>query len=435
MPAFRDRVGMRLVVLLSLGLTSAACGATGAGEPTAERAAAIVAGEPSPSPADDAVVLLRNLTVAGGAICTATMVAPNLVATARHCVAYASEGSFLCSPRGEPIALSDGGGLLGADVPADTIEIYAGEVTGSTLVAKGQEIVSTLSLTTCINDLAFVVLDRPLALPLVSLRLGTKTAAGEPITVIGYGIQQLGPLELDWPERPRKKAHQTIEEVGPDDSAQVTMVIPRTIVTSPGPAGCRGDSGAPALSEKTGALVGVYTNRVGSDDCASPSTVHHYTNLPPFQKLALDAFARAHAEPMLERRTPMGGPCSENFDCDDATCAAGDDGVKRCTRTCGPAAPCPDGYECRTPPKLDGPNVCAKPAAPDSGACPACDAGPPPPPPAPGDDGGCAMARARRDRPLPMVAAVALGAWITRRRTSRPRRSRGNSPPSRTRTS
>jgi hypothetical protein len=426
---------VRRIAFLSFVLTCAACGANGAGEPTAARAAAIVSGEPSPSPADDAVVLLRNLMVAGGAVCTATMVAPNLLATARHCVAYGTDAAFLCTVRGEPIPVSDGGGILGADVPPDSIEIYSGEVTGSTLVAKGQEIVSTLSLTNCINDLAFVVLDRPLALPLATLRLGTKTAVGEPITVIGYGIQQLGPLELDWPQRPRKKAHQTVAAVGPDVTSDATTVIPRTLVMNNGPAGCRGDSGAPALSDRTGALIGVYTNRVGGDDCTSASTVHHYTHLPPFQTLALDAFARAHAEPMLEHRTPMGGACSDAFDCDDAVCAAGDDGSMRCTKACGPAAPCPDGYECRT--KLDGPNLCVRPAAPDSGACSACDAGPPTPPPpvAPEESSGCAVSPTPPAGYSSRIAMVSLLlAWLTRRRPSRRCRCPRNRSSCRTRT-
>src|SRR5262249_23678510 len=160
---------------------------------------------------------------------------------------------------------------------------------------------------------AFVVLDRALPLPIAGVRLGTKTAKGEAVTVAGYGVQELGIGELDWPNRPRKKKHLTIADVGPDKVEQVTTVLPRTLVTN-GPGACSGDSGGPLLSDKTGAVIGIYTNRVGMGDCSSAAVVHHYTHLSPFKMLALDAFARAGAAPVLEKRSVFGQTCESAAD-------------------------------------------------------------------------------------------------------------------------
>jgi hypothetical protein len=409
-----------------------ACAGSEASEERRETRAAIVLGEPSPSPDDDAVVLLRHELQGGEFLCTGALVAPNLVVTARHCVAYVNDGLFQCSVRGEAIPGPDGGGILGADVPPESIEVYAHEVPGAVPVAKGRQIVSTLSLTSCVNDLAFVVLDRSLSLPVASVRLGTKTVAGEAVTVLGYGIEQAGPAELAWPARPRKKARQTIASVGPDSDDDVTTLRPRTLVTQ-GPSVCQGDSGGPALSDKTRAVVGIYTLHGGSDDCTSPAVVHYYTNLSPFVSLAQDAFAAAGAQPVAERRSTFGQPCTRASDCEEGVCVEGDDGAQTCSRACGPSAACPAGYDCRPPATPEGPNACTALGKGDGATCPTCDAAPTPAPPR--SDGGCSTSSAGPRNASAACMALAL-AWatFTRRRSSQPRRRPDNRRPSRTRT-
>jgi hypothetical protein len=410
---------MRSAGLVAIAcLASIACGAGREGEPAAEQSAAIVFGERSPSPADDGVVFLRHGTGSAEVICTGTMIAPNLVVTARHCVAYVNGGAFQCTVHGEPISIGDGGGILGPDVPAESVEVRAGEVPSSTPLAQGREIVSTLSLTNCVNDLAFVVLDRALEVPPAAVRLGTKTPKGEAATVVGYGSQQLGIGEPDWPSRPRKKKHVTIAAVGPDRVEDVTTLLPRTIVTN-GPSACSGDSGGPLLSDKTGAVIGVYTNRVGSDDCTSATVAHHYTHLSPFEALALDAFARAGATPMLEKRAAFGEPCESAADCDDAVCVSASDGSSRCSMTCRSSSPCPGGYDCQPPVMLDRPNVCVALAHADAGACTTCDAGASPP--VSSSSGGCSFV-ARPHAPSSVAYWVVVLAVIRRRTLRRCRK-------------
>ncbi|HLV22359.1 MAG TPA: hypothetical protein VKZ49_15810, partial [Polyangiaceae bacterium] len=80
-----SRCGLLLVSWLAAG-----CGA-GAGPQLDERQEGVVGGEGSPAGGDDdAVLLLRAETEIGEVICTATLIAPNLVVTTLHCVAITS---------------------------------------------------------------------------------------------------------------------------------------------------------------------------------------------------------------------------------------------------------------------------------------------------------------------------------------------------------
>src|SRR5258708_5932744 len=167
-----------------------ACEERDAGQITARQASPILSGAASPSPGDDAIVLVRHLANTTETICTGTLVAPNLVVTARHCVSYTTDGTYQCSLAGDLIAGPNGGGHVGADVPAAAVEVHTGELASSAPAALGQQILSTLSLTSCIDDLAFVVLDRALATPVAGLRMGKQTRVGEAVPLAGYVMHE-----------------------------------------------------------------------------------------------------------------------------------------------------------------------------------------------------------------------------------------------------
>src|SRR5260370_38184526 len=139
----------------------------------------------------------------------------------------------------------------------------------------------------------------------------------------------------DWHNLPRKKrAVQVIAEVGPDSSkGTVPALVPRTFEIR-GASVCDGDSGGPALSAKTGAVVGVYSNRA-SFDCSSPDSSHSYTNLSTFRWLATQAFAAACAQPVREPPgLTMGEVCQQAADCEHGDSATRSDGTARCTLAC-----------------------------------------------------------------------------------------------------
>jgi hypothetical protein len=260
---------------------------------------AIVGGEDSPSGGiEDAVVLLRSEVKGGELVCTAALVASNLALTARHCVSYSSPGAFRCNTRGELIDSVDGGGSLGLDLPANAVTFYGTAQPRDQPIARGARIVSTLSDTSCVNDLAFVVLDRKLDLPVLPLRLGRPARASEPVTLVGYGTSQFGEM-LEWRTQTRqRKSGLVIAGVGPDLADQVTTIPPRTIIVD-GPSGCLGDSGGPLMAEATHALLGVFALSQGSD-CADPKRHNLFVHVPSFDALTHEAFAAAGASPVLE---------------------------------------------------------------------------------------------------------------------------------------
>lgn len=271
----------------------------------------IILGEAS-GPDEDGVVLLRAvLEDETEVLCTASLVAPNLVITARHCVSYLNPSYFSCNVRGELIDNPDGGGTLGAHLPAESIEIYGGARTRRAPLAHGQSVISTLAEGICTNDLAFVVLDASLELPIVPLRLDGSARVGEAAVLVGYGLTD-GQKGIDYRTQPRaRKPGLEVAEVGPDSLADgVTTAPPRTILLN-GPSGCIGDSGGPLLSSRGGAVLGVYSLQNG-DSCADEHVQHQLTHVSPYRALIAEAFAAADAQPTLEASTNGGAAGAAN---------------------------------------------------------------------------------------------------------------------------
>lgn len=282
--------------LVSLVALLAACSAQPPIEVSREL---IVAGEES-GPEQDGVLLIRTLADDDkNPLCSASLVAPNLLLTAQHCVSYVSNGLFSCNTRGELTNNEDGGGQLGLSLPPEKIEVYDGARPRQAPVARGAQIISTHSTNVCQNDIAFVVLDTSLDLPIIPMRLGRSAAVGELGVLVGYGMDA-GQQFIDYRVQPRnQKRDQEVRGVGPDTLEDgVTTLPPRTLRLE-GPSGCIGDSGGPLLSQVTGAVLGVYSLQA-SVACASPDAVHQLVHVPPFQLLVEDAFEAAGATPRLE---------------------------------------------------------------------------------------------------------------------------------------
>jgi hypothetical protein len=287
-----------LAVAGALALSLGALGCSGPPPLTTARQG-IIAGEPS-GKAQDGVLLLRGLLDDGSEfVCSASLVAPNLLATAQHCVSYLTQGLFSCSTRGELIESEDGAGTLGLSLPPERLEVYGGKIPRRTPLARGARIISTHSRNICQNDLAFVVLDTSLSLPVVPLRLGRPAELNEPGVLVGYGMDA-GQRSIDYRTQARaQKPNQAIIGVGPDSVEDGVLTVPPRTLRLEGPSGCIGDSGGPLLAQSSGALLGVYSLQVG-DDCAAAHVRHQLVHVPPFQLLIEEAFAAAGARPLLE---------------------------------------------------------------------------------------------------------------------------------------
>lgn len=303
-------IAKRAFSAAALGL-AAACAADTGGEELGRVRQAIVGGSASDE-SQDSTVMLFHVDPSGPrrlGICTAALVAPRLVLTARHCVAT-TDDQVACD--------SDGTPLLGAAVienhePAN-LYVFTGkdrpafigeappslDMTKWSPAGQGLEIIDDKSGTLCNHDLALVLLKEPiLDVPIATLRLDGDAAPGEKLLAVGWGVS-FGEVE---PSTRQQRGGVTVKRVGPDDAIPVLTKSEFLFDESI----CLGDSGGPMFAESTNAIVGVVSrggngldpNQGGpSSTCVDADNVA--TKLSPFKELVMDAFARAGAEPRLE---------------------------------------------------------------------------------------------------------------------------------------
>lgn len=363
----------RLATAVALG-APLACGAVEDGgaprDGLGETTSAIVGGQASPA-TDNAVVLIRNVR----GECTGTLVAPNLVATARHCVS-SSNLAMRCNELGQAVT----GGQSGVDYDPGKIAVFVGESFARKGVldpaAVGLRIVHDGSPTLCDHDLAFVVLSRPVAGPVAPLRLASVPKVGERARAVGWGISV-----TKTPSDGRvARGGVTVSHVG----ANATRATgPRELSATEGI--CDGDSGGPLLAESDGALLGV-ASRGGSpraatlappEACVGDDIVNVYTSLAAHARTVREAFRAAGLD---EPEGPPDEPCAGLVCAAPATCRTTSSGVAVCSTT-APSA---------TPPNADEP-------------------------------GGCSAARSQGAAPPPIdgvLLALGLAALVSRRRRS-----------------
>ena len=254
------------------------CGCSGP-EPLAERRFEVIGGTETGEAHAGVLLVGSEVRNIGGVpvvkMGSGTLVAPNLIATALHVVSVnPSNIPFTCDATGNEVSGSKGS-LLGATVAPEKVAVYGGPTVyggpaSAEPLAYGHEIVSTGSPTICENDLAFIILDRELSLPVAPVRRGEPIQLGEVLTAVGFGSDE-----------PSASPTRTQREVNVTAAGQWI----RTFTVSEGP--CEGDSGGPALSPE-GAIVGVFST-VGVD-CSGPNAAATYTDLSFFSKLVERAF-------------------------------------------------------------------------------------------------------------------------------------------------
>jgi len=164
---------VRFSALACLASLSGACSDPAARETVQTTGSAIIEGLPSTAE-EDFVVHIR---VAGVGICTGTLIAPNAVLTALHCVSEIDPiKNYYCNDDGTVTSVSPGGGLFEGTVEPARIEIRVGPAPGlDDPVAYGERVFGSGSSTICKDDIAVVVLDRNLELPPQRIRLGEPT--------------------------------------------------------------------------------------------------------------------------------------------------------------------------------------------------------------------------------------------------------------------
>jgi hypothetical protein len=288
------------VALLALSFLSASCGAVAEpkeGERTRAVSAPIIKGTDS-TPDQNAVVLVMHydaMQIGGAAAgCSGTLLTPRLVLTARHCVAT-TDPTAACDSDGNATF----GGVIHDELAANKLFAFVGTrrpdfLAGLDQGARGKEIIDDGAKTLCNHDLALILLDRPLpGAKIAPLRLLGKARPGERVRVIGWGITDTSPE----PTTRQQRAGVPVLRVGPGPELGAGELVL-------GESGCAGDSGGPALSEETGAVVGLLSrggngsSAPGADACLGGENI--YTSPASFKDLILGAYQKAGQAPWLE---------------------------------------------------------------------------------------------------------------------------------------
>lgn len=275
------------------------CSEENSREPVASFDAALIGGSLSPVERDAVVFLRANHPDGVFVDCTGTLLSPHVLITAKHCVTLVKAGEFVCTGAGTLVENGQGAGMFGAKVAGPSIEIFPGTAPIDTVAAHVSSIFTSESSDACHDDIAALVLDTPIPQDhFPSLRASRPTVVGERVRLVGYGT-----LSRDSLVERRELADVRVNDVGHDDGVPNPNATtpPRTLAVGGGSV-CFGDSGGPALSMDTGALVGVYSRITG--ECLAPESRNTYVLTSSFFELFGRAFAQAGEQPTLEAPLP-----------------------------------------------------------------------------------------------------------------------------------
>src|SRR5262249_53230576 len=200
----------------------------------------------------------------------------------RHCVSKTITTTVSCNEHGE----SGNGDHVGQDESLDQLHVFTGAkpLYGTAADAGIQTIVHPDGGVLCNSDIALLILDRDIdEVPPMRVGLATTPHPGETVRAVGYGQND---KKIPVGTRFRKDAVKVLATGRRVSDSQTPLASHEFEV---GLSICQGDSGGPAISEDTGAVIGVVSRGGDCDDDYG----HIFTATNGFPELFAKAFELA----------------------------------------------------------------------------------------------------------------------------------------------
>jgi hypothetical protein len=267
-------------------------------------------------------------------LCSATLIAPRAVLTARHCVSRLASEAVDCTAPGPQVT--------GEREASSLVVVTGDDVAAGQPVARGTRVLVPPTDRLCGADVAVVVLDREASgIQPVAVELSHAPHADQEVVAVGFG-------------RTSDTSGAGVKERR--DAVPIVSVAPSEF--SLGESTCSGDSGGPALDSDSGAIVGVVSR--GGPACVSAQARNIYTRVDGWaelirQGITLGGGSADHpTEPTpVPGHTPdpapsdpppdIGRPCQAGEQCASGYCIRAS---HTCTVTCDAHTRCPMGYRC-----------------------------------------------------------------------------------------